>query len=153
MQLHQKLQGLLDQPDAESPRVHEELRAMLAQYPMEFRTWAVAWIRNGGRGSQAHLLLRLLHQENLLRSLLVNPGAIPFRSRGGFPAGGSIFQRLWRSAIRAIAATGKLCSSRWRPIRNEQACRIVVASRRGRPAHSAWSSCRNGIAGQWGNCR
>jgi hypothetical protein len=79
MQLQERLQELLDDPDAASPRNSDELRGLLARYPMEFRTWAVAWICNGGRGPRAHLLLRLLHQKNLLRSLLVNPGAIPLR--------------------------------------------------------------------------
>jgi hypothetical protein len=46
---------------------------------MEFRTWAVRWICNGGHGSGALLLLKLLHQKNLLRNLLVNPGAMPLR--------------------------------------------------------------------------
>ncbi len=79
MQLQQKFQALFDRLDPNSPASGEELRALLAQYPMEFRTWAVAWIRNGGRGPRAHLLLRLLHQKNMLRSLLVNAGAIPLR--------------------------------------------------------------------------
>src|SRR3970040_2384499 len=79
MQLQQKLQALLDDLDTESPQKRDELRALLSKYPMEFRTWAVAWICNGGRGPRAHHLLRLLHQKNLLRSLLVNPGAIPLK--------------------------------------------------------------------------
>lgn len=79
MQLQQKLQELLDQLDTESPQKRDQLGALLSRYPMEFRTWAVAWICNGGRGPRAHMLLRLLHQKNMLRSLLVNPGAIPLR--------------------------------------------------------------------------
>lgn len=69
----------MKQLDTGSPQQQNELRALLSRHPMEFRTWAVAWICNGGRGPRAHLLLRLLHEKNLLRSLLVNPGAIPLR--------------------------------------------------------------------------
>jgi HEAT repeats len=79
MQLQRKLQALLQDLDPESPQKCDELRLWLAQYPMEFRTWAVGWICSGGRGPRAHLLLRLLHQKDMLRSLLVNPGAIPLR--------------------------------------------------------------------------
>jgi HEAT repeat protein len=79
MQLQQKLQELLDHLDTDPPRKYDELRALLSRHPMEFRTWAVAWICNGGRGPRAQRLLRLLHEKDLLRSLLVNPGAIPLR--------------------------------------------------------------------------
>jgi hypothetical protein len=79
MQLQQKLQQLLDHLDAGAPPKHDELRALLSRHPLEFRTWAVAWICNGGRGPRAHHLLRLLHEKDLLRSLLVNPGAMPLR--------------------------------------------------------------------------
>jgi HEAT repeat protein len=79
MQLQRKLQALIHQIDPDSPRQCDELRLLLALHPMEFRTWAVAWICNGGRGPRAYLLLRLLHQKDMLRSLLVNPGAIPLR--------------------------------------------------------------------------
>jgi HEAT repeats len=79
MQLQRKLQALIHDLDPESPQKCDELGALLARHPMEFRTWALAWICNGGRGPRAHLLLRLLHQKNMLRSLLVNPGAIPLR--------------------------------------------------------------------------
>lgn len=76
MQLLHQFETLLR---GRSPRNRDLLDALAARHPMEFRTWAVAWICDGGHGPKAHRLLRILHQNQLLEDLLTNPAAMPLR--------------------------------------------------------------------------